>query len=169
MGGLGAKRRLMTNHWSRASAAVPPASDLKIIFVSLMSAVAVASMVLLSQLLIYKDWLHRTGPLRVIGSVVSGIITFLFVLWRQFERRERQRENIRRFEVIAGMNDRIRNCLQAIAYATYLERPEAIQPVWEAVDRIDEVLREALVQMDPQTAAVAAPRREATSVGRAGN
>jgi hypothetical protein len=136
---------------SSSPAAYLPSSNARIAFISLLSGAAVAWVVLFAQWIIYNDWMHRAGPLRVIGTIVSGTLTAVFVWWWLCAQRQRQLENISRFETIARMNDRIRNCLQAIAYATYVERPDAIDPVWEAVDRIDEVLREVLVQMQPES------------------
>ncbi len=109
----------------------------------------VAAIVLLSQWLVYDDWLHRDGPLRIIGTVVSGTLTFLFVFRWQSLLRDRQLETVRRFETIAFMNDRIRNSLQAIECVTFIAQPEATQTVLQAVEQIDHVLGEVLLEMKP--------------------
>jgi hypothetical protein len=35
---------------------------------------------LLIQWVVYDDWLHKTGPLRIVGTVIAALITFFFVL-----------------------------------------------------------------------------------------
>ncbi len=116
----------------------------KFLFYSLFSSFLVLVVSLAIQWLVYDDWLHHTGPLRLVGSVISALITFAVVwLWqRGVERREQ--EMLKRFELILAMNDRIRNSLQAIECVTYLSDPEATQAVREAVGSIDNVLREVL-------------------------
>ena len=59
---------------------------------------------------------------------------------------------LRRFETILGMNDRIRNALQIIECATYATNPEATEPVRDAVDAIEDVLREVLAETHPAPA-----------------
>lgn len=132
------------------TAAYPVLSRSRITLIALVNATMVAAIVLLAQWLIYDDWLHSSGPLRVIGPLVSGTLTFCFVQRWQSAQRQRQLETVRRFQTIAHMNDRVRNSLQAIAYVTYVEHPDAIDPVRAAVDKIDEVLREVLVQLQPE-------------------
>lgn len=126
-----------------------PSTITKIVWISLGCAAVISLLVLLSQLLIYRDWMHLRGPLRLIGTIVSGVLTFLFVRRWLLAQRQHHLENLKRFETIARMNDRIRNSLQAIAYLTYMERPETLGQVWEAVDEIDSVLSQVLVQMRP--------------------
>jgi len=106
---------------------------------------------LLIQWLVYDDWLHRTGPMRIVGTSIATLITFAFVLRWQYMVREKQQEMVRRLEMISYMNDRIRNALQAIECVTYLSQPEAIKPVRQAVDKIDGVLREVLAGVDRHT------------------
>ena len=96
------------------------------------------------QWLVYDDWLHQTGPLRIVGTSIATVATFTFVLRWQYLIRERQQEMVRRLEMISHMNDRIRNALQAIECVTYLSQPEATAPVRQAVDVIDRVLRDVL-------------------------
>ncbi|MGB9119950.1 MAG: hypothetical protein WCE73_04970 [Candidatus Angelobacter sp.] len=120
--------------WSRA----------KIVLVSAGAAVAVLTASLLTQWLIYDDWLHRTGPLRIVGTCIATAVTFVFALRWQYAIRERQLEMVRRMEMILQMNDRIRNALQAIECLTYVAQAEATDSVRQAVDVIDSVLREVL-------------------------
>jgi Flp pilus assembly protein TadB len=115
---------------------------------TLLLAFAASSCVLvvafLIQWFVYDDWLHQTGPLRIVGTTIASIITFLFTLRWQREVRRSEREMIRRFEMISRMNDRIRNALQAIECLTYLSHPKATDDVKREVQAIDEVLREVL-------------------------
>ena len=62
----------------------------------------------------------------------------------QYSMRERQREMIRRFELISHMNDRIRNALQAIECLKYVSSPQETETVRREVDAIDAVLQEVL-------------------------
>src|SRR6476620_12574515 len=120
--------------WSRA----------KIVLISAGAAVAVLAASLLTQWLIYDDWLHRTGPLRIVGTCIATVVTFVFALRWQLAIRERQLEMVRRMEMMLSMNDRIRNALQAIECLTYVAQPEATESVRQSVDVIDSVLREVL-------------------------
>ncbi len=47
---------------------------------------------LLAQWLIYDDWLHRTGPLRIVGTCIAALVTFIFAMRWQLAIRERQLE-----------------------------------------------------------------------------
>jgi hypothetical protein len=102
---------------------------------------------LLIQWLVYDDWLHHTGPLRIIGTLLATVLTFAFVLYWQHSVRKAQRDMVRRLETIARLNDRIRNALQAIECVTYLSQPHATDPVRQAVAEIDGVLREVFVDI----------------------
>lgn len=124
----------------------PIASRGKILLTSLAAAVAVLASSLLTQWLVYDDWLHRTGPLRIVGTCIATVVTFVFALRWQSAIRERQLEMVRRMEMILRMNDRIRNALQAIECLTYVAQPEATESVRLSVDVIDSVLREVLAE-----------------------
>lgn len=152
------------------SSAIFLLSNKKFLMYSLLASFLVLIVSLAIQWLVYDDWLHHTGPLRVVGSVISSLITFAVVwLWqRGVERREH--EMLRRFELILAMNDRIRNSLQAIECLTYLSDPEATQAVRDAVGSIDNVLREVLTdaadaskitERKAKSAAVAGSRKSA--------
>jgi hypothetical protein len=121
-------------------------SQAKIVLVSAGAALAVLAASLLMQWLIYDDWLHRTGPLRIVGTCIATAVTFVFALRWQWAIRERQLEMVRRMEMILQMNDRIRNALQAIECLTYVAQPEATESVRHSVNVIDSVLREVLAE-----------------------
>ena len=131
-------------------------SDISILFFSTVSGFVALAVVLWLQWLIYNDWLHRGGPLRIVGSVLAGVLTFVFVSHWQSAIRERKIEMLRRFETIQQMNDRIRNALQVIECATYATNPRATEPVRNAVDIIAEVLQEVLVEAHPAFPAASA-------------
>jgi hypothetical protein len=119
-------------------------SQAKIAVVSAGAAIVVLTGSLLAQWLIYDDWLHQTGPLRIVGTCIATVVTFLFAMRWQLAIRERQLEMVRRMEMILRMNDRIRNALQAIECLTYVAQPEATESVRHSVNVIDSVLREVL-------------------------
>ena len=92
------------------------------------------------QWLIYDDWLHETGPLRLIGSALAAVITFAFLLrWLNMERKRRF-DAQRRFAMIAQSNDKIRNKLQALVAIRYLSNDGLAELMREAVDEIDAAL-----------------------------
>jgi hypothetical protein len=124
----------------------PVASRGKIILFSVMASVSVLVASLLGQWLVYDDWLHRTGPLRIVGTCIATAVTFVFMLRWQSAVRARQLEMVRRLEMILRMNDRIRNALQAIECLTYVAQPEATEAVRQSVNVIDSVLREVLAE-----------------------
>jgi hypothetical protein len=125
---------------------VTPISRLRIFLISLVGSFLVLVVSLVIQWLVYDDWLHRTGSLRIVGTSIAAILTLLFMLRWQYSIREQQREMIRRFELISHMNDRIRNALQAIECVTYISYPEATETVRREVNGIDEVLRDVLFE-----------------------
>ena len=98
------------------------------------------------QWLIYDDWLHKHGPLRLVGSALASILTFVFAFHLLSAARQRRLEILHHFETIAWANDRIRNALQAIECATYFANPEAMTPVLESVNVIESVLHEVLAK-----------------------
>ena len=101
------------------------------------------------QWLIYDDWLHDKGPVRIVGSLLAGGLSFAVTVRGQFAVRWRKLEMLRRFESIKWMTDRIRNSLQAIECVTYAATPHATEPVRTAVDAIEEVLHEVLAESHP--------------------
>lgn len=135
-------------------------STTTIFVLSLVASSLVLGASLVIQWLVYDDWLHRTGPLRIVGTCIAAVVTFAFVLRWQLAVRERQREMMRQFEAISYMNDRIRNSLQAIECVTYLSQPEATDSVRQAADAIDAVLREALANAGKHPASASMRRTE---------
>jgi len=123
---------------------IPISSNLRIVLFALLASSLVLITSLLIQWLVYYDWLHQTGPLRLIGTCLATVLTFCIVLRWQLGINQRHLQMLRRFETIARMNDRIRNSLQTIECVTYLSRPEATRNVKDAVGAIDIVLREVL-------------------------
>src|SRR5208337_2871694 len=119
-----------------------------IVLVAVASGLAVLGTVILLQWLIYIDWLHKTG-IRLVGSVIAGVVTSVFAYFWQCAVRERRAEMLRRFETISQANDRIRNALQIIELTTYASNPEATEPVRDAVDIIEGVLHEVLAETHP--------------------
>lgn len=127
-------------------------SDRSIVGTAVIASITTLAVALFLQWLVYNDLLHRTGPLRVVGSAVAAFLAFSFVVRVQFAQRQRRMEVLRRFETIAEMNDRIRNALQVIECATYATNPEATKPVREAVDTIEAVLDEVVIKSHPLVA-----------------
>jgi hypothetical protein len=105
------------------------------------------------QWLIYDDWMHRGGPLRLVDGAIAFILTFVFAYRWELAARKRRLETLRRFETIRWMNDRIRNSLQAIECLVYASNPHAVDPVKEAVDAIEDVLHEVLSNAHPEASA----------------
>jgi len=142
------------------------ASDVRIWLLSVFCAAAVFGIAVSLQWLIYDDWLHDKGPLRIVGSILAAVLTFVIVFRWQLAGRSRKVEMLRRFESIKWMNDRIRNSLQAIECITYAADPQATESVRNAVDAIEDVLREVLAESHPaQMPAGAKAEPEPTSVG----
>jgi hypothetical protein len=134
---------------------------------SLLASFSVLFVAVLMQRAIYQDWLHDTGPLRLVGTTIAALLTFGFVLHWQLEVRQRHLRNLRRFEVIAEMNDRIRNSLQAIECLTYASDQNLTQGVREAVGTIDAALSGVIA--DPRVAEVAQHPKEPGANTQANN
>ncbi len=142
-------------------AADPPlyrqiASDIRIWLLSVFCAVAVFGIAVFLQWLIYDDWLHDKGPLRVVGSILAGGLAFAIAFRWQWADRWSKVEMLRRFESIKWMNDRVRNSLQAIECITYAADPQATESVRNAVDAIEDVLHEVLAESHPAARTAAA-------------
>jgi hypothetical protein len=124
-------------------------SNASILLFSVVSGFAAATATVLLQWLVYHNWLHWSGPIRLTGSALAGALTFAFALRWQFAARRNRQEMLHRFERIAEMNDRIRNALQVIECVTYAANPQATAPVRDAVDVIEGVLHEVLAVSRP--------------------
>ena len=122
----------------------PLTSNARILMISFLASFFVLASSLAIQWLVYDDWLHHTGPLRIVGTSMAAVIMFGAMLRWQYSVRERQLEMIRRFEMISHMNDRIRNALQAIECVTYVSQPGTADIVRREVDAIDRLLRGVL-------------------------
>ena len=120
---------------------LPVPSNLRIVVLSFTASFSVLASSLLIQWFVYYDWLHQTGPVRIIGTSLATIVTFAFVFRWQTAVRDRQLRMLQRFATIARMNDRVRNALQTIECVTFLSHPESTEPVREAVEVIDGVFR----------------------------
>lgn len=117
------------------------------------------------QWLIYDDWLHKSGPLRLVGSAITFFLTLVFAYRWQLAARKRKIETLRRFETIRWMNDRIRNSLQAIECLVYATNPHVTDPVKDAVDTIENVLQEVLFEAHPEPSAPINEMRETSTAG----
>jgi hypothetical protein len=115
---------------------------------SIFAGLAIFLFAIALQWLIYDDWMHKNGSLRLVGSALASVLTIGFVHRWQIGQRERKIENLRRFERIWRMNDRIRNSLQAIECIVYATNRHVTDPVRDAVDTIESVLQEVLVETD---------------------
>jgi hypothetical protein len=121
----------------------------KLVLYAFMASSFVLFVSLIIQLLVYDDWLRRTGPLHLVGTSIAVLVTFIFAVRWQHSVNQREQELVRRFEMILQMNDRIRNALQAIECVTYLSDPQATDSVRQSVNNIDTVLREVLEDTNP--------------------
>ena len=128
-----------------------------ICFSSIVSGLAMFMVAIGLQWFVYDDWLHNNGPLRLVGSALAAALTFGFVYHWQLGQRKKKLDNLRRFERIKWMNDRIRNSLQAIECFAYATNPHVTDPVKDAVDAIEMVLREVLIEANA-VSSVRAPR-----------
>ena len=129
-------------------------SAIRIAVYCFLSSCSVALVSLTLQWLIYKDWLHDVGPVRLVGTVLAALTTFFLVWHWQEGIRQRRVDTQRRLQIIAQMNDRIRNALQAIECITYIEDKSTVA-VRQAVDTIDDALRGVVTDIQSTT-----PRRE---------
>jgi hypothetical protein len=127
------------------------ASSLAIWLISLASALSVLAISVFLQWLVYDDWMHRTGRLQILGSLLAAVLAFGTVMrWQRSIRRQKE-EMMRRFQTIKWMNDRVCNCLQTIDLLAFLHS-EAAEQVKSSVDSIQAVLRDVLEEYDPEAA-----------------
>ncbi len=110
----------------------------------------------LLQWLVYDDWMHRTGPLQIAGSLLTAALATFVVLRWQIGIRRRREEMLRRFRSIERMNDRIRNSLQTIDLLAFVNS-SATEQVRSAVDSIAAVLHEVLEENHPEASSSSLP------------
>jgi hypothetical protein len=122
----------------------------RLIVYSLVASSSVLLVSLLVQWFVYDDWLHETGPIHVVGTTLAAVLTFGFVLHWQLGLRRQHAESMRRFQIIAEMNDRIRNQLQAIECVMYARDQGAMKEVAEAVKKIDSALQGVVAVTAPR-------------------
>ena len=139
-----------------------PLTNARIVAYSLLISFSVLVVGFVLQWLVYRDWLHQSGPVHVVGMTIAAILTFIFVFHWQAGLRERQFETLRRFRVIAEMNDRIRNALQAIECLTYVSDHDVTEGIRQAVGAIDDALRGVLA-MSISTAGRTTPPKRGSS------
>src|SRR5574338_353357 len=84
----------------------------RVVVYSFLTSFSVLLVALFIQWAVDDDWLHQSGPLRIVGTVIAAVTTFGFVFHWQTGLEERHREALHRFKRIGDMNDRIRNALQ---------------------------------------------------------
>lgn len=139
-------------------------SQLTVWLVSLLAGLIVFAVAVFCQWLVYDDWMHDSGPVRLVGSFLAGALMFAVAYRWQLALRRRKLEMLRRFETIRWMNDRIRNSLQAIECVTYASSPEATEPVRAAVDTIESVLQEVLADAHAPSPPPPTPQPQTDSV-----
>lgn len=132
-------------------------SFLRIVLVSLIASSLVFACSIAVQWVVYDDWLHRSGPMRFVGTTLAALLTFMVILQWQIARRHRQQELLQRFRTISQMNDRIRNALQVIECTVYVSQPQATAPIRQAVEVIDSALREAYGELSAFAPALQQP------------
>jgi hypothetical protein len=87
--------------------AVRASSTAHILVYSLLTSFSVLIVSSVLQWMVYRDRLRETDPLRVIGTTIAAMVSFVFVYKWQSATRERYQSALRRFQSIAEMNDRI--------------------------------------------------------------
>jgi hypothetical protein len=140
-------------------------SAISVWFLAILCGMGVFFAAVALQWLVYDDWMHRGGPLRLVGSGFAFLLTFAFAYRWQLAARRRKLETLRRFETIRWMNDRIRNSLQAIECVVYATNPHVTDPVKDAVDTIEHVLDEVLSTTRPGSSLDVRDLQETSSPG----
>lgn len=114
---------------------------IRILGYSLLISFVVFTVALALQWVIYDDWLHGSGPLRLVGTILASGMALGFTLHWCLQMRRREVEASRRFQLIAEMNDRIRNALQRIECLSYAGVSESTEGIHQAIEIIDVALR----------------------------
>lgn len=143
-------------------------SALRIVVVSLLASCLVFAFSIALQWIVYDDVLHRTGPMRFVGTTLSALLTFTVIVQWQIARRHKQKELLQRFRTISQMNDRIRNALQVIECTVYVSQPQATTPIRQAVEVIDAALRDAYAEVSSFAPPLNQPEATPIDVRKAG-
>jgi hypothetical protein len=134
-------------------------SDTSIWFISIVSGAMALGGAISIQWLVYDDWLHDAGPLRLAGSVLAGLFLGALVFRSRRHAREKRRRMVEHLHAIRWTNDRIRNSLQAIECVTFAAAPQIAEDVKNSVDSIEHILNDLLVSPNAHGAA---PRKSTT-------
>lgn len=122
-------------------------SDAEISILTLVSGVGVFLCALAMQWIIYDRVLHQDG-LRVVGSLISGVVAAMLVNGMSLQTRRSRLLELRRLENIALMNHHIRNALQSIVCCSGTSASAEI--IRESANRIEWVLSDVLPKMDDE-------------------
>ncbi len=87
------------------------ASPKRIWMLSLMTGGAAFTITLLLQCMIYDDWMHWQGLLKIVGSTLAGVIAATLAAHRQSVLRKKNIQLLRRIESMPQITDRLRNAL----------------------------------------------------------
>jgi hypothetical protein len=123
-------------------------SDASIWTYSVVSGALAVGAAIFVQWLVFNDWLHEAGLLRLAGSALAGLLLGALVFRSQWHAREKRRWMLKRLQAMRWANDRIRNSLQALERVTYPAAPVLTPDVKDAVDTIECILNGLLVTPD---------------------
>jgi ABC-type multidrug transport system fused ATPase/permease subunit len=154
---------MSSSQHKKASAVI---SGRRIVVYAVLASFSVFVVALLTQWLIYDDWLHETGPLRIVGTAMASVLTLWFVSAWLIRLRRGQQETLARFDRIAAMNDRIRNALQAIECLAFASTSEPIEGIRQAVNTIEDELSGVVEESRPLRVPVAAEKASENQVKR---
>ena len=121
-----------------------------VLLYALVTGASASGVALFIQWIVYDDWLHQAGPLRLAGAVLAGLFMGVLVFRSERHVREKRRELLERLQAIRWMNDRIRNSLQVIECITFASAPEITVDVKNSVDAIECILNDFLAGHDFQ-------------------
>lgn len=86
-------------------------SPKRIWMLSLATGGAAFAIAILIQWMIYDNWMHWQGLLRIVGSALAGVIAGTVAAHRQSVLRKKKIQLLRRIESIPQITDRLRNAL----------------------------------------------------------